>query len=283
MKFCILCIMKKTLFRYVLLSAVITFGTLYYQRISGPTYEKRVRIELNGNSYEFELPRSQDISESCMIQLHVPDQKVEAEIIYRRYPTKDDFTRKSFLRKGDTLIVKLPNQPEAGKLEYNIIGKVGDQCTQFIKDKNIVIRFKGHVPSWILGIHVFLMFFAYFFAIMAGLLAIFNQSKFRIYSAVTLVLIIIGGLIFGPVVQKYAFGVFWSGLPFGTDLTDNKLLIAFVVWLIAWFFNRKHSRRWIVVAAMVINVVVYSIPHSAMGSEFNYKTGELGTADKFRD
>ncbi len=57
-------------------------------------------------------------------------------------------------------------------------------------DYNIVIRFKGYVPSWILFIHVFLMFFACFFAIMAGLLVIFYQLKFKTYSWITLLLII---------------------------------------------------------------------------------------------
>ena len=152
-----------------------------------------------------------------------------------------------------------------------------------MKDNNIVIRFKGHVPSWILIIHVFLMFFAYFFAILAGMLAIFHQRKFKRYSWITLFLIIIGGLIFGPIVQKYAFGVYWSGIPFGTDLTDNKLLISFIAWLVAVLVNYKQDRRWWIVAAMTVNVVVYSIPHSAMGSEFNYETGEVGTTDKFTD
>jgi len=269
--------------KYVLLSIVITIGTLYYQRITGPTYEKSVDITIKGTDYEFELPRTHDISEPCLISLEITDVQVEADLLYHRYPTNEEFIKVPFSRQGNFLTVELPNQPEAGKLEYNIIARHGDVEIPFVSDNNIVIRFKGHVPGWILFIHVFLMFFAYFFAIMTGMLAIFNQQKFKLYSWITLFLIIIGGLIFGPVVQKYAFGVFWSGIPFGTDLTDNKLLIAFVVWLIAVLVNRTKNRRWWVVAAMVVNIIVYSIPHSAMGSEFNYETGELGTTDKFRD
>jgi hypothetical protein len=40
-------------------------------------------------------------------------------------------------------------------------------------------------------------------------------------------------MILGPVVQKFAFGEYWTGFPFGTDLTDNKTLIAFIGWIIA--------------------------------------------------
>ena len=49
----------------------------------------------------------------------------------------------------------------------------------------------------------------------------------------------VGGLILGPAVQKYAFDAWWTGIPFGYDLTDNKTLIAMLGWLWAWFKNRN--------------------------------------------
>ena len=87
----------------------------------------------------------------------------------------------------------------------------------------------------------------------------------------TAVLVFVGGFILGPLVQKYAFGVLWSGVPLGFDLTDNKTLIAFVGWLIALFLMRKGKpARAGVVAAAVLLLVVYSIPHSVLGSELDY-------------
>ena len=35
----------------------------------------------------------------------------------------------------------------------------------------------------------------------------------------------LGGMILGPIVQKYAFGAYWTGIPFGHDLTDAKNLV----------------------------------------------------------
>jgi len=85
------------------------------------------------------------------------------------------------------------------------------------------------------------------------------------------VFIFIGGFILGPLVQKYAFGVLWSGVPLGFDLTDNKTLIAMVGWLIALFLMRKGKPgRAGVVAAAVLLIVIYSIPHSLLGSELDY-------------
>ena len=94
---------------------------------------------------------------------------------------------------------------------------------------------------------------------------------YRRWASWTAGLIFIGGFILGPLVQKYAFGVFWSGVPLGFDLTDNKTLIAFVGWLIALFLMRKGKPgRAGVVAAAVLLLVVYSIPHSVLGSELDY-------------
>ena len=71
--------------------------------------------------------------------------------------------------------------------------------------------------------------------------------------------------------QKYAFGAYWTGFPLGTDLTDNKTLIAMVGWGVAWFMNRKgrEGRGWIVLAA-VLMLAIYLIPHSVLGSELDY-------------
>jgi uncharacterized BrkB/YihY/UPF0761 family membrane protein len=81
----------------------------------------------------------------------------------------------------------------------------------------------------------------------------------------------IGGLILGPIVQKYAFDAYWTGWPFGHDLTDNKSLVAFIFWVIALaMLSRNRVRRtWVVVAA-VVTLVVFMIPHSMLGSEIDY-------------
>ena len=36
----------------------------------------------------------------------------------------------------------------------------------------------------------------------------------------------LGGMLLGPIVQNFAFGDYWTGIPFGWDLTDNKTLLA---------------------------------------------------------
>jgi uncharacterized membrane protein len=72
-------------------------------------------------------------------------------------------------------------------------------------------------------------------------------------------------------VQKYAFGAYWTGWPFGHDLTDNKTALAFIAWLIAVIKLRKNreARGWAIAAALVL-LLVYLVPHSVLGSEIDH-------------
>ena len=144
-----------------------------------------------------------------------------------------------------------------------------------MKDTPVVIRFKGGVPGYILGPHILLMFIAMLFSTGAGILAIARVPSYKKYGVWTMFLLIAGGLILGPMVQKFAFGELWTGVPFGWDLTDNKTLIALVFWILAVIMNRKKERPLYTVLAAVILILVYSVPHSMFGSELDYSTGQV--------
>jgi hypothetical protein len=108
-----------------------------------------------------------------------------------------------------------------------------------------------------------------------GIKEYFKPTNFVGVSVWTAIFLAIGGLWLGPVVQKYAFGDYWTGVPFGWDLTDNKTLIAAIFWAIALYMNsRKPSRFWTVTAAVVM-VLIYAIPHSMFGSELDPETGKV--------
>jgi hypothetical protein len=79
-------------------------------------------------------------------------------------------------------------------------------------------------------------------------------------------------LILGPIVQKYAFDAYWTGWPFGYDLTDNKTLIAFIAWIAAAVaIPRVRNPRWWLLGAAAVVLVVFMIPHSVLGSELDYR------------
>ncbi|HOY31572.1 MAG TPA: hypothetical protein PKW80_06805 [Bacteroidales bacterium] len=264
---------RKRLILAWLLAVVITLAAAYYQRITGPTYPKKVSSEINGNTYRFSFIRSGSSMSDCEISVPVHEKDIEGFMIYRKYPSNDSWDTLTFSRADGGMTAFLPKQPAAGKLEYYLVFRSGVETIALIPYEPVVIRFKGDVPAVFLLPHVIFMFFAMMFSNVAGILAAFKINKARLYSFITLLLIVLGGMIMGPVVQKFAFGEFWTGVPFGWDLTDNKTLIAFLAWIIAVVANRKTYRPGYVIAAALVTLIIFSIPHSLFGSELNPVTG----------
>jgi hypothetical protein len=97
--------------------------------------------------------------------------------------------------------------------------------------------------------------------------------SYRRLTDLTFLIIAAGGMIMGPMVLHYAFNEWWTGFPFGNDITDNKTLIAFIVWLAAAVVVRrsKNPGKWILLAA-VVTFIVFLIPHSLWGTELDYST-----------
>ncbi|MBE0655381.1 MAG: hypothetical protein IH594_16390 [Bacteroidales bacterium] len=257
---------------------LMTLGIAVYQRMTGPTYPKSFEFIASGKEYKFELPRSQNGTNDLMIRLKIEDASIAGLIYYKRFNTGDVPDTIRLHRENDELVAWLPGQPAAGKLEYGLAFKNDKEETIFQTPENVVIRFKDNVPAFVLIPHVLFIFSAMLLSNLTGFYAIAGISKYRLYTFLTLLFFLVGGMIMGPVVQKYAFGEYWTGFPFGKDLTDNKALIAFVLWIIAWIGNRKgQKRRYLVILAAVINLTISLIPHSLMGSELDYESGQIKT------
>ncbi|MCF8225922.1 MAG: hypothetical protein K9J30_08580 [Bacteroidales bacterium] len=257
-------------------AVLITLGASVYQRMTGPTYPKDITLRFDSEIYRFDLPRSHGGNTDCPVEIELP-KEFTGKIIYRRYPTKDNWDTISMYRNNSTLLAYLPAQPPAGKLEYHLkLEKDGVPVALNLK-QNIVVRFKGEVPVWALIPHVFFMFFAMLWSNATGLQAATGISAYKRNTLITVILLMIGGLILGPIVQKYAFGAFWTGWPFGEDLTDNKVLLSVIIWLVALFANRKKERKWLVIVAAVFLFAIYMIPHSMRGSELDYDSGNVIT------
>ncbi len=267
--------MKKTIF-YWFLAIIITLSAAFYQRTTGPTYEKKIDLSFNGNDYEIELLRSHSSNKPCPVSVNIKDDKLVGKVWYKRYPSIDEITEIIMIREGDNLISELPNQPPAGKLEYVV--KLYDlkSGNEILNSGPVVVRFKGDVPASVLTPHIFFMFFAMLISNLTGLLALGKREKYKFYGIITLVLLTLGGMILGPIVQNYAFGEFWTGVPFGWDLTDNKTLIAFIFWIIAVVGNWKKDRPYLSILAALVMLIIFSIPHSTFGSELDYSTGTIG-------
>jgi hypothetical protein len=265
-------------------AGVLMFAAARYQERTGPTYELRGGFELAGAFYSYELIRSGDSRQDALVVIPSMGSGVSATLNFRRYPTDDDFTSVTFERESGEMVASLPRQPAAGKLEYFVAIDAPGGAIRIPEsaDETIIIRFKDPVPIYVLVPHIIMMFFALLIGMRAALSAMFSPGNMKKLAWVTLALMTVGGLILGPIVQKYAFGAFWTGIPLGWDLTDNKTLIMWVVWagvcgLFLWKrMQNARAERIAVILAAVVMVVVYLIPHSLKGSELDYDALDAG-------
>ncbi|MDP2236398.1 MAG: hypothetical protein Q8J88_08190 [Bacteroidales bacterium] len=264
--------MKKDSIKSVLLwtlSVVLMLTLAIYQRTTGPTYPVRGKVEIKGETVKFKLLRSHDTGIDAPVEIAVPE-GIKAVFRYKRFKSHDEWTAVELSEKDGKINVGVPNQPPAGKVQYQIALMDGEKAYP-LTEEPVIIRFKGVVPDFVLIPHIFFMFFAMVFSIRTGFEAILRRNQTYKLTSITLFLLLLGGLILGPIVQKYAFDAYWTGWPWGHDLTDNKTIVAFIFWLIAWFVLRKkpENRLWPLVATFVM-LAVYLIPHSVLGSEIDF-------------
>ena len=276
------------------LAFVITVAAAIYQRETGPTYPKRLKVSLNGTTSELKLVRSMGLNEKPEVRLNTSDTTVKARLFYKRFKSDEEYQVTDFSYKvypvhsaimnkvfkiyeEKGLFATVPQQPPAGKLQYYFEITDSKGTKTFLKDTPVVIRFKGEVPASVLVPHILLMFIAMLFSTLAGLMAIAKVSLYKRYALWTLILFIIGGFILGPLVQYFAFGELWTGVPFGWDLTDNKTLIALIFWVLAVVMNKRGDKPFYTILAAIVLLLVFSVPHSLFGSELNYSTGHVTT------
>ena len=257
-------------------------GAAVWQRLTGPTHPRRVAVSLDGQDVRFRLLRTATSGEPFLVSVPAPE-GVTGAVRWRRFPTREPFQDLAMRREAGALVALLPSQPPAGKLEYAVVlrDRAGREAS-VPADGPVVMRFKGDVPAGVLVPHVVAMFFGMMIGLRAALAAAVGRPEARRYAWVTVVLIGIGGLVLGPIVQKYAFGAYWTGWPWGEDLTDNKTLAMWLAWVIAVavLSRRRDPRdrvaRATVAVAAAAMITVYVIPHSLRGSQLDYSRVETG-------
>lgn len=258
---------------------IVSIGLMFYQRMTGPTYPVRFNIEVGGEKIKGKLARSGDINHDMELAVNVPNENVKADLVWQRYPIKDGWTRVPFTLEDGQLKAYVPKQGMAGKIEYSVEFSHGGETVVVPPEEAAVARFKGTVPTPILLVHVFCMILGTLLSNAAGFDAVSGARQLKMLSRYAFGFLLVGGMILGPIVQKYAFDAYWTGWPLGTDWTDNKLAAGALAWLIAMLVTWKSTPenkagRWVVVLATLVTIVVYSIPHSIHGSTLDYETGE---------
>lgn len=264
-------------------AVVFTVAMARYQKMTGPTYPISGKAKIHGQEFKYNLIRTAENDFDAEIALNIPDTAVKGSITYKRFKSNDSLTTTELQRRNDTLFFMMPKQPAAGKMMYEIILRTENEQVKLKAkdDEFVVMRFKGPVPLQVLIPHILFMFLGLLFSTRTAIEALINGARTYKLAIYTLAFLVIGGLILGPMVQKYAFGAYWTGWPLagdGTfnlfkmgDLTDNKTLVMVLAWLFALIKLRKDptNKIWPLIAGIAV-VLVYLIPHSVLGSEIDH-------------
>lgn len=274
------------------LALSLMFAAVIYQRRTGPTYPRKGTVEVGGTSVSYALIRSDwSIKTHDAARVEVPDpgpEEVSGGLLhYKRLRTSDPFVALPLEREAKEgkrwLVGRLPAQPAAGKLEYFLeLQTRSGESLRVPEQGDVIIRFKDHVPGWILWPHVVMMFFSVLIGMRAGLGALFGPYRMRLWAWITLGGLTLGGMVLGPLVQKNAFGAYWTGFPYGGDWTDNKMLVMWLAWVFACAvigFKPKAKEaiaRGAVVLAAIAMTGAFLIPHSMGGSELDYSKIDQG-------
>jgi len=258
------------------LAVIIMFSAADYQERTGPTKEFKGSFSFAGGDHAFELVRSGNTDADAPVIVPDPGGGLTGQVFFKRYPTDDPFAPIPMESIAGDLQGLLPAQLAAGKLEYYVMLDSPEGSIRIPEDDTLIIRFKDPVPLGVLVPHVIFMFIALLVGVRTAVGAAFHPVGLRKLAWTTLGLMSIGGMILGPIVQKYAFGAFWTGWPFGYDLTDNKTLIMWIVWVgvAAVLVKRPSPKDWLargaILVAATVMMTMYLIPHSLRGSELDY-------------
>ncbi len=269
-----------------ILALAVMLTAAAYQRRTGPTYPVSGSLSWAGEALEYELLRSHETTAPAPVVLPYPGDG-PVTLYWRRYPTTEAFRALPLRIENDTARGALPVQPAAGKVEYYLDVATPDGTVRIPSgDESIILRYKGPVPLGVLLPHVLLMFLSMLVGVRTGLAALVRTGETRTLAWITLAGLTVGGMILGPVVQEYAFGEFWTGVPLGWDLTDNKTLVMWLGWLVACLVlglprrpvpsGRARAGRAMVLGAAALMLVVYLIPHSLAGSQLDYEQLDRG-------
>ena len=277
-------------------AAALTLACFAFQNRTGPTYPLEGRFATARGEVSFKFLRSEEIGQGLQIMLRDPvPQGVSAKVRYRRYKSNDGWSETPmnpgafrFSRRGTAEEVRgvgatLPSLPErAGKYEYQVLVDDGTGVRSVTGDRPVHARYKAPVPNAVLLVHILLVFLSMTLALRTGIAAL-TGGEVRGLLWATIGSLLLGAFVLGPIVQKYAFGVWWSGVPFGYDWTDNKVLVELLGWAgaaVAVLVSRNpRTARAAVLVATAVTLAVYFIPHSIFGSEYDYTRGSgHGTA-----
>lgn len=234
--------------RYVL-AFVITIGMLYVAQTNSRGKPEFVTHTENGYTFEYTANATtleKSLSEISLKIIGPSDENLKPVI--RSLKKSQDISTDP-RKYGSAPLILVDSLENTYNFKLNTGAKGGRQLYYFEIRDNIggrvasfnnttgepfVLKFLGKVPPVVLYSHIFCMFATVFLITLGaikGLELIRDKIKTRslvITYVLASLFAFLGGYPFGFLMNYYAYGVIWEGVPFGTDATDNKTQTLFV-------------------------------------------------------
>lgn len=245
-----------------LIALAVTLLAARYQRVTGPTYPLSGAATLGAKSFRYSLERTHAGAGGHRVRVDTAINGVEGALEWRPL-AGGEWTSQPMTSVAGTVEGTIPHQDMAQKVAYRVHLRILDQQVTLPPQAPAVIRFRGDVPAWVLIPHILAMFAAMLYSTRAGLETLSPQPKFEMLTYRTIAALVFGGILLGCLVSWYAFRMPWGGFPISNDPTDNKTLLALIVWFaaaLALKLGRK-PKPWVLLASLV-TLAVYTIPHS---------------------
>lgn len=251
-------------------AVVIVLAAAAWQRWTGPSQPRSGEAVIAGQAVSYRFYRSGISGKPFRVSIPAPAE-ITGNVRWRPYPSEESFGTLTMVQDDGELFGLLPAQPPGGKLEYSLVLVGPDGLTRLPEDGPIVMRFRGPVPLALFVPHIVIIFLSMLVGVRAALGALWARPDAFLLAKATLAGITVGGMILGPIVQKFAFDAFWTGWPLGRALTENKTVVLWLAWIVAVLAVRAAKNvtdrfaRTLVVTAGVVMIVVYLVPMSLRG------------------
>jgi hypothetical protein len=234
---------------WYILAFVITIGLLYLARTNSRGNPEFVTHTENGYTFEYT-----DITKAFEKEAIKLPLKITGPIDENLRPVLRSLKQSQDINTDPKKYSTIPMNPndsaeniyyaqltagEKGSKQlyyFEIRDKVGGRPAVFYNPSGnpFVLKSIGHVPGVILFLHIFCMFASVFLITLGAFKGIEllqdknNTRSLVITFALAALFVFLGGYPLGFMMNSYAFGTIWEGVPFGTDATDNKTQSLFV-------------------------------------------------------
>jgi len=187
--------------------------------------------------------------------------------------------------------VSVPNQGRGSEFSYRF--QLEDAAGRMLatipvkesedRPKQLWFRFEGSRSDILLIVHILCMFGSFLLMVMVILTAFEDMRNRAVRIRLgkqtlwATIILFLGTFPIGIWLEYQVYATYWTGIPFGRDITDSKALIIFIYWLVMLYLLRGSAlsgdprkdvigataARWVAVVGVVLSLALYLVPHSS--------------------